>query len=241
MRFITPSVAELFNGFTGLFFPNLCVACHTESAKTGSCFCMACFGKLPKSDMYLHSENEVTDRLWGRLPVQFGAARYYFHKKSPVQGAMHALKYRNRPDIGILLGREFGQQIKSLPLFSSVNGLIPVPLHPKKERLRGYNQSERIAAGLSEATGIPVLNDILIRHENRTSQTRKKRMARFGNAEGLYKVHNLSAVEGGHYVLVDDVLTTGATLEMCGQAILEIPETSISVVTLAVAMKTQFG
>lgn len=235
-----PTVAELFSGFIGLFYPNLCVSCHSEPAKSGSCFCMVCFGKLPKSDMFLHSENEVTNRLWGRLPVQFGASRYYFYKKSPIQGAMHALKYRNRPDIGMLLGQEFGQQIKSLPQFLSVDGLIPVPLHPKKERLRGYNQSERIAAGLSAATGIPVRADLLVRRENRSSQTRKKRMARFGNAEGLYGINEEKMLQGGHFVLVDDVLTTGATLEMCGQAILDIPGTKISVVTLAVAMKTQF-
>lgn len=186
--------------------------------------------------MHLSRENEFTQRLWGRLNVEGGAAMYYFARKSPIQHALHQLKYHNQPEIGVKLGREFGQKLKSSDIFRSVGAIIPVPLHPKKERLRGYNQSVMFARGISETMEIPVLTDVLTRRTFTETQTKKKRMERFQNVGEVFEVRKPAFVEGKHLLLVDDVLTTGATLEVCGQALLGVPNTKLSLATIAIAV-----
>ena len=186
--------------------------------------------------MYQTRENEFTDRLWGRLNLESAAAMYYFTRKSPIQQALHQLKYHNQPDIGLKIGRLFGQKLKTSALFHSVQAVVPVPLHPKKERLRGYNQSAMFAQGISEAMDIPALNKALVRRKFTETQTKKKRMERFDNVDDVFEVARPAQIEGKHLLLVDDVLTTGATLEVCGQALLNIPNTRLSMATIAIAV-----
>ncbi len=231
-----PTVSDLWNGFLHLLYPDLCVACGADVSTKHACFCLQCRMKLPVSDMYHHQDNEFTERFWGRLPIQNGAALYYFTRKSPVQRALHQLKYHNKPDIGIKIGRDFGRLLHTCPLYQSVDAIIPVPLHPRKERMRGYNQSTLFAQGLAEAMGIPVLHTTLVRAAFTATQTRKKRMDRFQNVAEVFAVHRPGRIEGLHLLLVDDVLTTGATLEICGQALLEVPNTRLSMATIAIAV-----
>jgi ComF family protein len=225
----------MWQGFLHLLFPEICVACGQDLPATGSCFCLKCQFALAPSDMYLSRENEFTDRFWGRLPLQGGAALYYFTRKSPIQRALHQLKYHNKPDIGIQIGREFGKRLLQSEVFRSVDLIIPVPLHPRKERLRGYNQSRMFAQGLAESMEIPFSTTALVRNRFTESQTRKKRIERFQNVEQVFSVKKTALVEGRHLLLVDDVLTTGATLEICGQTLLEIPGTRLSMATIAIA------
>lgn len=187
--------------------------------------------------MHLSRENEFTDRFWGRLPLETGAAMYYFHRKNPVQHALHRLKYQNQADIGVRIGRRFGQLLAQSPHFSTVEALVPVPLHPKKERQRGYNQSAMLAAGMAESMHLPVLAHVLVRQRATETQTRKKRMERFSNVQEIFALRKPGRVEGKHLLLVDDVLTTGATLEACGQALLQAPGVRLSMATLAIAMR----
>jgi ComF family protein len=162
---------------------------------------------------------------------------YYFTRKSPIQRALHQLKYRNKPDIGVKLGRIFGRQLATSAAFQSIDAIIPVPLHPKREHLRGYNQSARFAAGLSDAwNGIPVYNDAVVRNLHTSTQTSKSRSARFENVGGIFSIRKPGRLEGKHILLVDDVLTTGATLEMCGEMILQVPGTRLSMATIAIAV-----
>lgn len=230
-----PTVRELWDGFLHLLFPELCVACGEELPGGNSCFCFRCQVKIATSDMHLVRENEFTNRLWGKLNLQGGAAMYYFTRKSPIQRALHQLKYHNKPEIGIKIGRVFGQKLKSSEIFKSVEAIIPVPLHPKKERLRGYNQSAVFAQGLGEAMEVPVVQKALVRRSFTETQTKKKRMERFKNVGEVFVVDTPSLIEGKHLLLVDDVLTTGATLEVCGQALLAVPDTKLSLATIAIA------
>lgn len=230
-----PNLREMCEGFLHLLFPEICVACGQDLPVTGSCFCLKCQLALAPSDMYMQRDNEFTDRFWGRLPLEGGAALYHFTRKSPVQRALHQLKYHNKPDIGIKIGRAFGIKLRNSEIFRSVDGIIPVPLHPRKERIRGYNQSAMFAQGIAEMLEVPVWNTALVRNKFTSSQTRKKRIERFQNVDQVFAVPKPALLEGRHLLLVDDVLTTGATLEICGLALLEVPGAKLSMATIAIA------
>jgi len=227
---------EIFSGILHLAYPELCAACQYDLPIAGNCFCIRCQLKLHPSDMYKSVENEFTQRFWGRLPLQTGAAMYYFTRKSPIQRALHQLKYRNQPEVGIKIGRAFGRQLLTNPVFQSIDLIIPVPLHPKRERLRGYNQSAMLARGLAEILEVPVVTDVLQRQKFTQTQTQKKRLERFRNMGDVFVVKQPKLIADKHVLLVDDILTTGATLEMCGIALIEVPGTRISIATIAIAM-----
>lgn len=231
-----PTFRELCDGFLHLIYPELCVACGESMPPRDSCFCFRCQLKVSVSDMCRQKENEFTARFLGRLPVESAAAMYYFSRKSPVQQALHRLKYHNQPEIGVKIGRAFGRRLKEAGSFKDVQVIIPVPLHPKKERLRGYNQSAQFAQGLSETLDLPVLNKALLRPMFTETQTRKKRMERFENVESVFALGKPAQIEGTHILLVDDVLTTGATLEECGRLLLLVPGTRLSFATMAMAI-----
>ncbi len=230
-------LGDLLRGFLQLLYPRLCVACGAELPGPSSCFCLRCRLKLEPTTLHLQRENEFTDRFWGRLPVEAATALYRFHRLSPVQHALHGLKYRNRPDIGVLLGREMGQKLRTAEGFAEAEIIVPVPLHPAKERIRGYNQSACFARGIGEAMLKPVAVHALQRRQNNGSQTRKKRLERFSNVETVFAVASNAPIKGKHVLLVDDVLTTGATLEACAQILLNAGATRVSMATIAIAMQ----
>lgn len=232
-----PSFPALCQGLSHLFFPNLCAACGDDVPALQDCFCLRCRHKLESTkNMHLEAENEFTGRFWGRLRLESGTALYYFTRKSPIQHALHQLKYRNQPDIGRRLGAELGRRLRQSPLFRGVEAVIPVPLHPKKEKLRGYNQSALFAQGISAELGVPALNQVLLRRMHSASQTRKKRLERFQNVGEVFALHRPEAIAGKHILLVDDVLTTGATLETCGNVLLQAPDVRLSLATIGIAL-----
>jgi len=232
-----PSLRQLWAGFTHLLYPELCVACGGDLPSSSTCFCLRCRAKLTPSDMHLVQDNEFIQRLWGRLKIESGAAAYYFTRESPIRMAVHHLKYKNKPEIGLMIGREFGRMLRESDFFKSVDGVIPVPLHPRKERMRGYNQSTVFAQGLSEAMDVPMLGKVLVRRVFTATQTKKRRMERFENVGEAFAVEKPQTIEGKHLLLVDDVLTTGATLELCGKSILEVEGTRLSCATIAIASR----
>ena len=232
-----PSLLQIWSGFTHLLYPKLCVACNGDLPSSATCFCLRCRARLTPSDMHLVQENEFIDRLWGRVQLESGAAAYYFSRQSPIRMAIHHLKYKNKPDIGLMIGREFGRKLRESDFFKTVDGIIPVPLHPRKERLRGYNQSTMFAKGLSEAMEVPMLDKVLLRSAFTQTQTRKKRMERFQNVDAVFEVRKPETISGKHLLLVDDVLTTGATLEVCGQTLLDVAGTKLSCATMAIASR----
>ncbi len=232
-----PSIRQLWVGFTHLLYPELCVACGGDLPSSATCFCIRCRARLTSLDMHLVQENEFIHRLWGRIKIESGAAAYYFTPQSPIRMAVHHLKYKNKPDIGLMIGREFGRKLRESNLFKPVEAIVPVPLHPRKERLRGYNQSAMFAQGLSEAMDVPMLGKVLVRRAFTETQTKKKRMERFQNVGEVFAVVKPEAIKGKHILLVDDVLTTGATLEVCGQTLLDVGSAKLSCATIAIASR----
>jgi len=225
---------ELFKDFLQFFFPELCVACRELLTSKEKILCTSCFYHLPRTDFHRFSDNPVSQLFWGRVKIETCTAWFYYFKGSSYQSIIHKLKYNGRKDIGIEMGKAFASEIFNSPV-SEVDFLIPVPLHPRKLYVRGYNQSEMIASGMSLILNKRMLTDVLVRTSYTDTQTRKSRFDRFKNMEGKFEVRNNLPVRYKHILLIDDVITTGSTIESCAQALLEIQGVRISVASLAVA------
>ena len=228
-------ISQLAEGVLSLFYPHLCLACQSNPPTVSEMLCVECQYKLPQTRFHHHKENAFTERFWGRLPLEAGASLYRFTKGGHVQQLVHQLKYKGRKEVGIKAGRFYGLELKASPHFKKIDLILPVPLHPKKKHQRGYNQSSMIAKGLSEGMGIPWSENGLIRKAFTDTQTKKSRMERLENVGEAFEVKEVSLLKGKHILLVDDVITTGATLETCCLKILEVPGTKVSMVTLAFA------
>jgi ComF family protein len=171
----------------------------------------------------------------GRFSFEQAAAFVYFRKGNRVQNLMHQLKYNKRPDVGIRMGELYAYELKRLDSWKEADLIIPIPLHPHKQKKRGYNQSESIARGMASVLELPISTDHLVRIENTETQTRKSRYARYENLKDAFSIKNTSELVNKHILLVDDVMTTGATIEACSIQLLEIEGLKVSIGTLAYA------
>jgi ComF family protein len=225
---------QLADDFLQFFFPDLCVACGQILNKQEKVLCAQCFYHIPRTDFHKDLENPVSQLFWGRVKIEHTGSFFYFNKGSIYQPLIHKLKYSGRRDIGVEMGKAYGSELRKT-VFASADMIIPVPLHPKKLKKRGYNQSEMIARGLSLSLSLPVNTSFLYRGESTETQTRKSRFDRFRNVEGKFLIRDGEGLEGKHVLLADDVVTTGSTLEACASAVLEVRGTKVSILTLAVA------
>ncbi len=223
----------MLNDFLSLIFPKVCYACGKSLFKSENCICTYCHYHLPKTNFHLNPDNPVQKLFWGRVNIQAASSMYLFNKGSKVQHLIHQLKYRGKKEIGVSLGQYYGKELRSSPLFSSADMVLPVPLHSKKLKRRGYNQSEAFAAGIAESMEIPSEGSILTRVRASQTQTKRSRYERWKNVEEIFEVAAPEKIEGKHILLADDVVTTGSTLEACANKILEVPGTRVSVVTIA--------
>lgn len=197
--------------------------------------CTRCLFHLPKTNFHKDPKNPIAMIFWGRVEIQNATAYYAFHKGSRFQKLIHKLKYQNQKEIGWVLGKHFGVELKTSPNYETIDLVIPVPLHPKKEKKRGYNQAEWIARGISEGMQKQLCPHNLYRAVHTSTQTRKSRFDRWKNVENIFRLKDPVELEHKHVLLVDDVITTGSTLEACAHAILEVEGTRVSVATLAFA------
>ncbi len=223
------------NDFIALFYPDLCLVCGNNLLKHEECICTTCLHKTPKTNCFKQRENEVSKIFWGRSKLENAAALFTFNKDGNAQKLIHTLKYEEGKNVGIFLGEQLGFAIKESEFFNNIDIVIAVPLHPKKQKLRGYNQSAYLAKGIKEVLSIPINKKSLLRIENTDSQTRKKRFSRWENMMNSFDLKNSNKLMDKHILLVDDVVTTGATLEACAQKLLEIKGVKVSIVTIAVA------
>jgi ComF family protein len=227
---------SLLDDFISLFFPHLCYACDDALRKNEDVLCSICLNTLPKTDFHLKEDNLVAKIFWGRANIHAATAYYYFHKGDKVQHLIHQLKYKGARKVGIFIGEQMGYELKNNTPFSSVDIIVPVPLHPKKEKKRGYNQSAMFGLGLSKGLHKPMNTKILHRRKFTETQTRKTRSERWENVESVFSVQTPEVYAGKHILLVDDVITTGSTLEACIHALETIPNVKISIAALATAM-----
>lgn len=228
-------MAQYINDFVGLFYPELCAACNASLYEQEKVLCTRCLYELPRTNFHKEPGNKVEQIFWGRVPIERAASFFYFQKRSKFQRLIHLLKYHGREDIGLEMGRLFGAELAGEPDFLNPEIIIPVPLHPKKEKKRGYNQSALIAQGLAEKLPAKVESGLLQRKVYTQTQTRKTRFERWENVEEVFEVHQPERIEGKHILLVDDILTTGATIEGCAQMLHKSANVKISVVTLGYA------
>ena len=218
--------------FFNLFYPALCSACGRALGTGEKHLCSVCLYRLPKTNFQVQPDNPVARRFWGKTNVASAASFVFFDKGEKVQQMLHALKYQRNTELGIFLGELYGKELKESSLVAGCDAIIPVPLHKKKIRVRGYNQSDLIADGLSKAMRIPVHKKFLVRTVATSTQTRKSRYARFENVENVFEL-NGEKTDAKHFLLVDDVITTGSTLEACAACLNQIEGVKVSVATIA--------
>lgn len=223
----------LIDDFISLFYPRVCYACGNSMFSNEEVICTFCRFHLPKTGFHGQKDNPLSKTFWGRVQLENVSACFYFSKGSRVQHLMHQFKYRGRWEIGVYLGRLYGSELKESDAFKDVDMVIPVPLHPNKLRKRGYNQSEKFAQGLSQSMGIELNTATLLRTHASETQTRKSRFSRWENVKEIFVVKNPEKIAGKHILLVDDVITTGATIEACAQHLLNHEGTRVSVASLA--------
>jgi ComF family protein len=227
-----PLFKEIKNSLLHLAFPHVCEGCGTDNLQAEHLLCLRCLSSLPTTNFHLHPDNPIERIFWGRIPVSSATAQYYFTKESMMQHLMHQFKYKGNKEVGTYLGKLMGWAMAESTRFLSLDALIPLPLHKSKEHKRGYNQATLLCEGISSVLNKPVLKNIVVRPEQTETQTKKNRIQRWQNMEGKFELTNPRALEGKHLLLVDDVVTTGATLEACGREILKGQNVQLSIATL---------
>jgi ComF family protein len=223
---------EIRDSLLQLVFPHVCDGCGSDLLSEESNLCLRCLAAMPETNFEKHPGNPVEKMFWGRLALVHATAQFYFTKESLMQRLMHQLKYKGNLALGLQLGRLMGISIKESGRFEDIDAMIPLPLFPAKEKRRGYNQSTVLCNGMAEILSIPVFNNIIIRPQHTESQTKKGRVDRWKNIEGKFVLENSSVVHNKHLLLVDDVVTTGATLESCGNELLNAENVRLSIATL---------
>lgn len=229
--------ATLISDFRQLFFPHFCLGCGSDNLSAADQLCLQCTCLLPHTEFANMALNPVEQAFEGRVPFRFAFSEFYFSKGQLIQTLIHQLKYNGNKNIGLYLGTLMGASLLLSPRISLPDLLIPLPLHAAKEFKRGYNQAALLCQGISEKTGIPTNCNAVIRSRQTATQTKKHRTERWTNVDGSFSTPGSSVLQGKHILLVDDVITTGATLEACAQTILTSPGTSISFAAIAFASR----
>lgn len=216
-----------------IFFPYSCCGCGSNLAGEENLFCIYCQAEMPLTFFEFHASNPIERIFWGRATIQAAAAHVYFTGGSSIQHGMHLLKYKGRKEIGSYFGRKMGETLKQSGRFKNCEIIVPLPLFISREKERGYNQSVLIAEGISRQLEIPVISDVVFRVRKTATQTHKSRIQRWKNMESTFELRDPQSISGKHILLVDDVVTTGASLEACARALLVASGIQISIACLA--------
>lgn len=229
------TVKYWFGPLFHFFFPRCCAVCGASLIEGEDTICTRCNIDMPRTNYHKMKDNPVERMFWGKFPLERATSYFFYRKGSDFRRILHQLKYGGRKELGAVMGRCMAAELLPTGFFEDVDVVIPVPLHPRKQRARGYNQSEWIARGVFQVTGIPVDTSSVIREKHTNTQTRKSIYERWENVEGIFKLRHPERLVGKHILIVDDVLTTGATTTACADVFREIGGIRISVLTLAVA------
>ncbi len=232
---VVNSALDACRDFISLFYPHYCLGCSQALYKGEEILCTRCIRDLPKTEYHLDNENPIKLRLSGRLPAKHVVAFLKFRKTGIVQHLLHQLKYNNHPEVGVRLGKIYGKELFDNGYANEFDLIVPVPLHETRRRRRGYNQSARFAEGLSESLQIPWDEWISTRTMSTTTQTRKSKVERWDNVKDVFDIRQSEKIQNARILLVDDVITTGATLEACGKHLIEAGCRELSIACLAEA------
>jgi ComF family protein len=227
---------DLWDDILSLLFPRLCYACGNHLLRNEKLICTECYILIPRTNYHLVEDNPVSKLFWGRCRIEKASAFSFYTKDSRIKRLIHNLKYKGIREVGLELGKIYGQSLTKSDFLDGIDLIIPVPLHASKKRKRGFNQSDIISTGLSEVTGIPLGTGILERISVSETQTKRSRYDRWINVEGIFNVTDPEKIVGKHILLVDDVITTGSTLESCAAELLKNEGVKVSVAAMAVAV-----
>ncbi|MCT4581838.1 MAG: ComF family protein [Flavobacteriales bacterium] len=219
--------------FLALFYPHICPGCNQTISNRKRAICISCWTNLPRTYQYKDKANHIAKLFWGRYPLEHAFTTFKYHKKGTIQKIIHDLKYQGNQQAGEELGKEIGKEVRDAGL--AIDCIIPVPLHPHKLQKRGYNQSYAIALGIQAIINAPIDHQTLIRAVDTDSQTKKSKYQRWENVSTIFKLTNTSKLNSQHVLLVDDVITTGSTIEGCCLTLDQFKDIKISVVALASA------
>lgn len=218
-----------------MLFPNLCVCCDGYLSQQEESICDMCLYTLPKFELYDLKDNPLAKKFWGRLNLDAVSAYLSYKSTNDVKKLIHQLKYKSNMDLGVEMGKWLGTALLKTNNFNLIDYVLPIPLHKVRQKFRGYNQSELLGTGLCEAMSVPMLTDVIVRERHNGTQTQKKRYERYINSKELFRVAKPESIEGKHVLLLDDVITTGSTIESCGEVLLDVDGLKLSVASLAVA------
>lgn len=230
---MTAHLKNIFRSTLHLFYPHICSGCGSDLLKEDQLLCIRCLHQLPHTHFAALPGNPVEKDFWGRISITAAYSQFYFSKEFLIQQLIHRLKYKGDKKIGLFLGEMMGKTMIKSNRFNTIDALVPLPMFPGKERRRGYNQATILCNGIAAAMNIPVLVDAVIRKQATETQTRKHRAERWENVKDSFTLNRGNELSGRHLLLVDDVVTTGATLEACGQVMLEAADVKLSIATLA--------
>lgn len=230
---IFDGIRNYLNAFLHLLYPQICFGCGTDQVEKAMPLCHKCIQDLPFTDFFSINENPVEKIFWGRADIQNAGALLFFTKDSLVQTLITALKYHHNKKVGILFGKLMGEAIAVEEKFKQIDLIIPIPISASKINSRGFNQSEVIAIGMQQVWHRPMLNNVLIKRSWSNSQTKKNRKARLQQLPDLFYLQKPTSIEGKHILLVDDVLTTGATLEAAVASLMTGSPASVSIAVAA--------
>ena len=225
----------MLSDFISLIYPDCCLSCGETLYKKEKHVCTLCRYKLPKTGFHMEKENPLSKIFWGRINLFSASAYYFFQKGGGVQHLLHAIKYQGAKEAAREIGKVYGSELKASDYYNTANMIIPVPLHPRKKKERGYNQCDFIAEGIAEGLNIDWSPDLLVRDFESETQTKKTRFMRWKNVETIFRLKNPDLIVGKHIIIVDDVITTGATIESSAKCITILPDTRVSVAAIACA------
>ena len=228
------SVGEYIMDMIGLIYPKVCMACDSPLLKHEENLCTFCIYSLPKTNFHTENDNPVSRLFWGKSVIEGAASYFHFEKGGHVQQLIHKFKYKGFKEIGVEAGKHYGAELKEFAPYNSIDIIVAVPLHKSKKRKRGYNQSEFFAMGLSQSMKVPTDFTSFYRAKATDTQTRKSRFERYENVEAIFRLKENHSLSGKHILLVDDVVTTGSTLEACCET-LRAAGNKISIATMAYA------
>jgi ComF family protein len=224
---------KILKDFFRIFYPELCANCDNQLEKNENTICTFCRHDLPLTNFTNYSENKITKTFYGRVVIEKANSLLFYRKVGITKKLIHELKYKGNEEIGHFFGNWLGEILKQNNQFSDINLIIPVPLHPKKLKQRGYNQVSKFGEKLSDYLEKPFLENVLLRTSTSKTQTFKARFERFNNNDTKFQLNNTSSFKNKHILLIDDVITTGATLEACAKELQKMEGVKISILTMA--------